>query len=194
MKRLSIIIFAALGSLILVFTTANSQQVDNTMSTQSQAPISPEGFVQKSDDEWKSQLTKEQYRIARKHGTEPPNGQIYKEFKKQGDGQYYCIGCGTHLFGSDTKFDSKSGWPSFYAPAENKNIKTIVDHAFGMKRVEVRCNTCDAHLGHVFEGEGFNTPTDQRYCINGTVLTFVPESSEAQTSETEENIEADTAE
>ncbi len=176
MKFLSIASLLTVGTVLFLFTTANSQSIKNTtMDTQSKAPVQPQGTVTKTEQEWKEQLTPAQFRIARKHGTEAPNDNVYKEFKQQGDGSYYCVCCGSHLFDSETKFDSGSGWPSFYKPANEKNIKTTDDFSAGLKRSEVLCNTCDAHLGHVFGGEGYNTPTDLRYCINGTVLTFVGE-------------------
>jgi len=133
-----------------------------------------------SDEEWKARLTPEQYDILRQAGTEPPNGEVYKEFKGQGGGTYHCAGCNTELFKSDTKFDSHCGWPSFYDPSKAQNVKTDVDFHLGYARTEVRCAVCDGHLGHVFSGERFasmgggQTPTGQRYCINGTVLKFVP--------------------
>lgn len=142
------------------------------MATSKTPPPQPTKPVKKSDDEWKKQLTPEQYRIARQAGTERPNGEVYKQFKKQGAGTYYCVGCNAELFSSNEKFDSRCGWPSFYDPSKAKNVKSLPDPD-GM-RTEVKCAVCDAHLGHVFLGEGFNTPTDKRYCINGTVLKFVP--------------------
>ncbi|MGB0775144.1 MAG: peptide-methionine (R)-S-oxide reductase MsrB, partial [Akkermansiaceae bacterium] len=129
--------------------------------------------VKKSDAEWRKILTPEQYRISRQGGTERPNGEVYKQFKKQGAGTYYCVGCNTELFSAKEKFDSDCGWPSFYDPSKTKNVKAVPDPD-GM-RTEVRCAKCDGHLGHVFIGEGFNTPTDKRYCINGSVLKFVPD-------------------
>lgn len=145
-----------------------------TMETRTEPPEEPTGKVVKSDAEWREILTPEQYRILRKAGTEAPNGAIYKEFKKQGEGSYHCAGCGALLFSSREKFDSGCGWPSFYDPAKAQNVKTRKDDTLGMTRVEVICAKCDGHLGHVFEGEGFNTPTDLRYCINGVGLKFVP--------------------
>lgn len=142
------------------------------MSTADKAPEQPQKPVTKTDAEWRKQLTPEQYRIARQAGTERPNGDIYHEFKKQGAGTYYCVGCNAELFSSTEKFDSHCGWPSFYDPSKAKNVKSVRDpDGF---RIEVRCAVCDSHLGHVFTGEGFNTPTDKRYCINGTILKFVP--------------------
>lgn len=129
------------------------------------------------DTEWKEKLTPEQYRILRKAGTERPFGEVYSTFKKQGLGKYVCAGCDTELFSSNEKFDSKCGWPSFYDPSKAKNVKTSVDYHLGYPRTEVLCTVCDGHLGHVFTGEGFDTPTDKRYCINGTVLKFIPDES-----------------
>ena len=145
------------------------------METAKKAPVQPTKPVKKSEEEWKKELTPEQYYILRESGTERPNGEVYKEFKKQGSGTYYCAGCDAELFSSKTKFDARCGWPSFYDPSKAKNVKTLKDFSAGMVRIEVRCAVCDGHLGHVFEGEGFNTPTDQRYCINGIALKFVPD-------------------
>lgn len=143
------------------------------METASDKPVPPVEKVEKSEAEWKAQLTPEQFRVARKSGTEAANGKVYKQFKEQGAGTYYCVGCNAELFSSNEKFDSRCGWPSFYDPANAKNVKAITDYSGGMVRTEVKCAVCDAHLGHVFKGEGFNTPTDKRYCINGVVLKFV---------------------
>jgi peptide-methionine (R)-S-oxide reductase len=130
--------------------------------------------VMKTEEEWKAQLTPEEFRILRKAGTERPNGKIYEEFKEHGTGVYFCIGCDTELFSSNEKFDSHCGWPSFFDPSKVENVKTSVDYLLGYPRTEVLCAVCDGHLGHVFTGEGFDTPTDKRYCINGTVLRFRP--------------------
>jgi len=130
--------------------------------------------VMKTEEEWKAQLTTEEFRILRKAGTERPNGKIYQEFKEHGTGVYFCIGCDTELFSSNEKFDSHCGWPSFFDPSKVENVKTSVDYLLGYPRTEVLCAVCDGHLGHVFTGEGFDTPTDKRYCINGTVLRFRP--------------------
>ena len=153
------------------------------METSAQPPAQPAAPVEKSEKEWRETLTPEQFHILREAGTERPNGAVYKEFKSQGAGTYYCAGCGAELFSSDTKFDSHCGWPSFYDPAKAENVKTSTDYLLGYPRTEVRCAVCDGHLGHVFEGEGFDTPTDQRYCINGTVLKFVPAAAKAPENE-----------
>lgn len=138
------------------------------------APAQPTGPVERSEEEWRKILTPEQYRILREAGTERANGAVYEEFKAQGGGTYYCAGCNAELFTSKEKFDSHCGWPSFYDPSKAKNVKYSVDYHLGYARTEVLCKVCGGHLGHVFEGEKFDTPTDKRYCINGTVLKFVP--------------------
>ncbi|MFC5050795.1 peptide-methionine (R)-S-oxide reductase MsrB [Rubritalea spongiae] len=158
----------------LAFTiVACESKPKEPMETASEKPAQPTEKVEKSDDAWKAELTAEQYRVARQAGTEAPNGKVYKQFKEQGAGTYYCVGCNAELFSSNEKFDSRCGWPSFYDPANAKNVKTEADYSGGMVRTEVKCAVCDAHLGHVFKGEGFDTPTDKRYCINGIVLKFV---------------------
>lgn len=144
------------------------------METLPKAPEQPAGPVSKTDAEWRKILSPEQYEILRNAATERPNGQVYHEFKEQGGGTYYCAGCGAELFSSEHKFDSHCGWPSFYDPAQAKNVKLDTDYKMGYARTEVRCAVCDGHLGHVFVGEGYKTPTNKRYCINGTVLKFVP--------------------
>lgn len=144
-----------------------------SFATAKEAPAQPMDKVTKTDEEWKKELTPEQYRITRQAGTEPAHGSAYKEFKKQGEGTYYCVACGNKLFTSAAKFDSGCGWPSFYDPATATGIVERADHSHGMKRIEVLCSKCDSHLGHVFEGEGFDTPTDRRFCINAAALRFV---------------------
>lgn len=162
---------------LLVFALAGCSAAEEkkpVMEISHEAPADPAGKVVKSDEEWKKLLSPEQYRILREAGTERPNGQVYKEFKSQGEGAYHCAGCGALLFSSKEKFDSGCGWPSFYDPAKAENVVTKRDTSLGMVRIEVLCAKCDGHLGHVFEGEGFDTPTDKRYCINGVGLKFVP--------------------
>jgi peptide-methionine (R)-S-oxide reductase len=146
----------------------------SAMETAKTPPVQPQGKVEKTDEEWKKELTPEQYRVLRKAGTEAPNGKTYDEFQKQGAGTYYCAACGAELFSSKEKFDSHCGWPSFYDPSKAKNVILSKDFSLGGERTEVTCAVCGSHLGHVFSGEGFNTPTDQRYCINGVALKYVP--------------------
>lgn len=173
-----------------LFTQADELEPgkETIIEVMEKAPEQPKETVEKTDEEWKKELTPEQYRILREAGTERANGDVYKEFKNQGSGTYYCAGCDAELFTSNEKFDSKCGWPSFYDPANAKNVKYDIDYHLGYKRTEVRCKVCDGHLGHVFEGEGFETPTDKRYCINGTVLKFVPavDEQESDLAEKEE--------
>jgi peptide-methionine (R)-S-oxide reductase len=164
---------AMAGILFLAACSAGDEKKP-AMETQDKAPVEPAAKVTKTDEEWKKLLTPEQYHILREAGTERPDGEVYHEFKKQGAGTYHCAGCGALLFSSREKFDSGCGWPSFYDPAKAENVKTRKDMSFGRMRVEVICAKCDGHLGHVFEGEGFDTPTDKRYCINGVGLRFVP--------------------
>ncbi|MDX1680553.1 MAG: peptide-methionine (R)-S-oxide reductase MsrB [Akkermansiaceae bacterium] len=165
---------AAYSAALLATASCSAEDGKPVMEVAETTPEQPTGKVEKSDEEWREQLTAEQYRILRQAGTEAPNGAVYREFKKQGEGSYHCAGCNALLFSSKEKFDSGCGWPSFYDPAKAENVKTKRDESLGMVRVEVLCAICDGHLGHVFEGEGFDTPTDKRYCINGVGLKFVP--------------------
>jgi peptide-methionine (R)-S-oxide reductase len=131
--------------------------------------------VQRSADDWREQLSPAEFRVLREAGTERAFTGEYTDTKTQG--VYSCRACGTELFRSDTKFESHCGWPSFYAPLAGDTVEYIEDVAMGMKRVEVRCANCGSHLGHVFEGEGYGTPTDQRFCINSISLRLEPDAS-----------------
>jgi peptide-methionine (R)-S-oxide reductase len=134
------------------------------------APGTPK--VSKSEQEWREQLNPAEYRVLRQAGTEPAFTGAYTDTKTVG--VYRCRACDAELFRSDTKFESHCGWPSFYDPAATDAVILRDDSSHGMVRTEVVCATCHSHLGHVFAGEGYPTPTDQRYCINSISLTLVP--------------------
>jgi len=127
--------------------------------------------VEKSDEQWKQELTPEQYAVLREKATEAPFSSPMETSTDAG--LYRCGACGAELFSSEQKFDAHCGWPSFY-DAKPGAVEFHADDSHGMSRTEVTCAVCGSHLGHIFEGEGFATPTDQRYCINGLSLKFDP--------------------
>ena len=130
--------------------------------------------ISKSDTEWQSQLSPEAYRVARQHGTERAWTSPLNDEKRKG--MFTCVCCGKPVFSSETKFDSGTGWPSFFQPAGDDAVGTTEDRSWFMRRTEVHCANCDAHLGHVFPDGP--RPTGLRYCINGVALDFKPESKE----------------
>jgi len=133
--------------------------------------------IVKTENEWRQELTPEQYRILRQKGTERPFTGVY--YKHKGEGVYRCAACGNELFSSETKYESGSGWPSFWAPISEENVDTERDLSLGMSRMEVVCDRCGGHLGHVFEDGP--RPTGLRYCINSAALHF--EGEKGQESE-----------
>ena len=126
--------------------------------------------TEKSDVEWREALTPQQYKVLRQHGTEPPGSSPLNVEKR--DGVFSCAGCGQPLFSADTKFESGTGWPSFFKPLED-SVETTTDRTLGMTRVEVHCENCGGHLGHLFPDGP--QPTGMRYCMNGVALAFEPE-------------------
>ena len=140
------------------------------------SPTRPDGSavpVSRSDADWAQQLTAAEHHVLREAGTEPPFVGEYTDTKTVG--VYRCRACGAELFRSDTKFESHCGWPSFFTPLAGDAVIELEDRSFGTVRTEVRCATCGSHLGHVFAGEGYDTPTDLRYCINSISLTLAPD-------------------
>lgn len=162
-RRTLLVAIAAIAPVSLL--SRNPRPTSETMATTNNSNFK----VVKTDDEWRKALTPEQFRVLRQHGTEragtSPLDKVYDA------GTYVCAGCGTPLFKSDTKFNSGTGWPSFFAPIEEA-VETSVDRTLFMTRVEVHCATCGGHLGHVFNDGP--APTGQRYCMNGVALDFEP--------------------
>ncbi|GAB3700666.1 peptide-methionine (R)-S-oxide reductase MsrB [Saccharopolyspora tripterygii] len=134
-------------------------------------PVAGTPQVSKSEQEWREQLTPNEFAVLRQSATEPAWAGEYVDTKTTG--VYECRGCGAELFRSETKFESHCGWPSFYDPSDTDAVILRKDRSMGMVRTEVLCASCHGHLGHVFEGEGYATPTDQRYCINSIAVRLV---------------------
>jgi peptide-methionine (R)-S-oxide reductase len=134
--------------------------------------------VVKSDEQWCAELSPAEYAVLRKAATERPFVGEYTDNHRTG--VYSCRACGHELFRSDSKFDSHCGWPSFFTPLAGENVIEIEDRSMGSVRTEVVCANCHSHLGHVFAGEGYGTPTDLRYCINSISMTFQPEAAAAE--------------
>ncbi|MFE6780180.1 peptide-methionine (R)-S-oxide reductase MsrB [Streptomyces sp. NPDC057702] len=128
--------------------------------------------VEKSDEQWRAELSPAEYQVLRRSGTEPAFRGEYTDTETAG--VYSCRACAAELFRSTEKFESHCGWPSFFDPKDSTAVELIEDRSHGMVRTEVRCARCGSHLGHVFEGEGYATPTDQRYCINSLSLRLTP--------------------
>lgn len=174
MVMVLILSFAAFGGSLLRQAGAVTEEADMTQQGSAAAggqEVKPADAVLKTEEQWREILTPEQFHILREKGTERAFTGRYHDHK--GRGLYVCAACGNRLFSSETKFDSGTGWPSFWAPIADANLKTAVDGHFFMIRTEVMCARCGGHLGHVFEDGP--RPTGLRYCINSAALNFVPE-------------------
>jgi len=143
-----------------------------TPDTTGPSTTRPTYAVTKTDEQWRAELSPQEYAVLRQAGTERPFTGEYEDTTTEG--VYACRACGTELFTSTEKFASHCGWPSFYDPKDSSAVELLHDDSLGMRRTEVRCAGCGSHLGHVFEGEGYPTPTDQRYCINSISLSLRP--------------------
>ena len=156
------------GAMLLSSCAQDTKSQNSTTDMNKEKPQSL--TINKTDEEWKKELTPEEFNVLREHGTERAfTGEFYNSHEK---GMYLCAACGQELFSSDTKFDSGTGWPSYYAPANESCVAETIDNAYGMSRTEVHCSRCGGHLGHVFPDGP--KPTGMRYCINSVSLDFKP--------------------
>lgn len=160
----------AAGAGFSLFSKADTPNPSNPSSNMTDTTTVP--GVQKSESEWRAVLSPEQFRILRQKGTERPGTGKYNKHKASGT--YDCAGCGTPLYTSSTKFDSGCGWPAFYDAIPGK-VNRHTDRTLGMSRIEITCANCGGHLGHVFKGEGYKTPTNERHCVNSVSLNFKDE-------------------
>jgi methionine-R-sulfoxide reductase len=165
----------ALGAVTMLSRIPLASALNQSRMSGGQADIYPLKKIVKTDAEWKQILTPEQYNITRQKGTEAPYSSPLNAIHERGT--FECVSCSLPLFSSSTKFDSHTGWPSFYKPIDKRNVREEVDNSLGITRTEVLCARCDAHLGHVFDDGP--PPTGLRYCMNGVAMKFVKETRRA---------------